>query len=303
MTKTEIIRQAKHYFGKDRRHIKKLLLSYEFKDTNVRQWKKDIASIVSNPNRIKFGLFDDLILWIKNNETNQINWNWIGDLSWTIEIVLNSGIEKGYDWDKKLALNCNGTARILTVFISDAIPCFTFDSSYITYSKTENYYEFGPLKMLTKDEHKIIRNITNFLKRKGLQFLEQEFTKTKFKGLYSDTNSDGNASLFDVLFTDTNCYTTKTKRFCDKDIIEKNGTKFRWTEIYDNKGKLKERSESRWTTGGDYFKIVLDNKGQILNVDITRKEIEKKKYQEFKLDIVETFKKRLKISDRRKNRS
>ena len=75
MTKSEIIRQAKHYFGKDRRPIKELVLSYEFKGKNYRQWKKEISSIVSNPNEIKFKLFDDVILWIKDNQADQIDWN------------------------------------------------------------------------------------------------------------------------------------------------------------------------------------------------------------------------------------
>lgn len=140
MTKSEIIRQAKHYFGKDRRPIKELVLSYEFKGKNYRQWKKEISSIVSNPNEIKFKLFDDVILWIKYNQADQIDWNWIGDLSWTIDILLNQGIDKGFDWDKKLALKCNGTARIMTLFVSDVIPCYTFDCYYMTYNKKGNYY-------------------------------------------------------------------------------------------------------------------------------------------------------------------
>lgn len=303
MTNSEIIRQAKHFFGKDRRPIKELVLSYEFKGKNYRQWKKEISNIISNPNEIKFKLFDNVILSIKDNQADQIDWNWIGDLSWTIEIVLNPNINKGYDWDKNLARHCNGTARILQLFISEVIPCYTFNCYYMTYSKSENYYEFGPITNLTKDEKKILKKVTALLKNKKFQLVEKNFCKTKFKDLYSDTNPDGNASLFDVLFSDTNFYTTETKRFCDKDIIEKSGTKFRWTEIYDAKNRLKQRTESRWTAGGDYFKIVLDSKGQILKVGVTRKEIEKKKYQEFNLDIIETFKKRKKLADRKKNSS
>ena len=301
MTKTEIIKIAKQYFGKDRSHIKNLILSYEFKGKNYKRWKKEIGNIVLNPNEIKFNLFEDVILMIRDNKADQIDWNWIGDLSWEIDILLNPNIEKGYDWDKKLALKCNGPIRLLTVFVSDVLPCYTFDTYYITYNKKDNYYEFGPIKKLTKDESKILLNIKNLLKTKGIQYVDKEFCDTKIKDLYSDTNSDGNASLFDVLFGDTKYFRVETKRLCDKEIIEKSGTKFRWTEIYDNKGKLKERTESRWTSGGDYFKIVLDAKGQILHVGVTRKEIEKKKHQEFNLDIIELFKKRKKLANRRKN--
>jgi hypothetical protein len=303
MTESEIIRQAKHYFGKDKRHIKKLVLSYEFKGKNYRQWKKEISNIISNPNEIRFNLSEDVIAWIKDNQANQINWNWIGDLSLTIDIVLNPNIDKVYDLDKKLAVKCHGTSRILTVFVSDVIPCYTYDFYYMTYDKTNNYYEFGPIKMLTNEENAVLKKLNKHLKNKGYVFVDKSFTSKKYKELYSDTNADGNASLFDVLFTDINFYTTETKRFCDKEIIEKSGTVFRWTERYDTKGKLKERIESRWTTGGDYFKIVLDNKAQILQVGVTRKEIEKKNYQEFSLDIIETFNKRKKLAAKKKNRN
>lgn len=301
MTKSEIIRQAKHYFGKNRRHIKKLVLSYEFNGKSYRNWKKEISNIISNPFEIRFKLFEDVILWIKGNQSDQINWNWIGDLSWTIDIVLNPNIDKVYDLDKKLAAKCNGTSRILKVFISDVIACYTYDFYYMTYNKIKNYYEFGPITKLTKEEKKILKNLTIHLEKKGFVFVDKSFTSKKYKELFSDKNSDGNASLFDVLFSDINFYTTETKRFCDKQIIEKSGTKLSWTEIYDTNGKLKERTESRWTTGGDYFKIVMDNKAQIIHVGVIRKEIDKKKYQEFKLDIIETFKKRKKLGSKKKN--
>lgn len=303
MTEIEIIKQAKHYFGKNRTHKKNLVLTYEFNGKNYKQWKKEIKQIIPNPNEIKYKLFDDVILWIRDNQKGEIDWKWIGDLSWTIEIVLNPNINKAYDWDKNLAIHCNGTARILQLFISDVIPCYTYDCYYMTYSKTENYYEFGPITNLTRDEKNILKKVTTLLKAKGFQFVEKDFCAKKFKDLYSDTNSDGNASLFDVLFSDTNFYTTEIKRFCDKTIIEKNGNEFRWTELYNSNGTLKERTESRWTSGKDYYKIVLDSKGQITQIEVERKEIEKKKFQRFKLDIIDTFRKQKQLADKKKNSS
>lgn len=303
MTEIEIIRQAKYYFGKNRNHKKNLVLSYEFKGKSYRQWKKEIKQIIANPNQVNFKLFDDVVVWIRENKINEIDGKWIGDLSWTIEVVLNPNINKGYDWDKKLALQCNGTARILQLFVSDVIPCYTYDCYYMTYSKTENYYEFGPIKNLTRDEKNILKKVTSLLNDKGFKLVDKDFCEKKFKDLYSDTNSDGNASLFDVLFSDVNFYTTEIKRFCDKTIIEKNGNEFRWTELYNTNGTLKERTESRWTSGKDYYKIVLDGKGQITQVEVVRKEIERKKYQEFKLDIVDTFRKKMKLLDKKEKKS
>ncbi len=301
MKKSEIIKQAKYYFGKDRTPIKKLVLNYEFDGRNYRRWKNEIETIIHNPSKIRFNLSDDVILWIKENKVNEINWNWIGDLSWVINIVLNPNIEKGYDWDKKLALKFNGTARILWMSFSEVIPCFTYDCYYITYNKKENYYEFGPIFDLTVKERNIISRVKSLLISKGFQYVDRAFSQKKFKELYSDINSDGNASLFDVLFSDINSYQTEIKRFCDNDIIEKSGNKFRWTELYSRNGKLKSRTESRWTSGGDYLKVVLDSNGHITEVAVTRDKIERKRYQQFKLNILDSFKKRNKIVHRRKN--
>ncbi|MFD2556066.1 hypothetical protein [Sphingobacterium tabacisoli] len=292
MTQDNIIQQAKHFFGKDRKPIKDLILSFEFKSKRRKQWRKDIEGITSHPYEVRFNLFDKTILSILDNEVDKIDWNWIGDLSWTIDILLTPDIENGYDWDKKLATKCNGTARLLTVFVSKAIPCFTYDSHYMTYSKKDNYYEFGPIDQLTKTENKIVTKISKLLTDRGLQYVGKPFCNLKFKELYSDTNDEGNASLFDVLFSDTKFYTTEIMRFCDKDIIEKSGQKFRWTEYYNKKGILDKRIESRWTKSGDYFKLVLDGKSQILNVGVTRNQIKGKKNQSFELDIKEKFKKR-----------
>lgn len=48
MTEAAIIQQAKHYFGKNRTYKRDLVLAYEFKGKNHRQWKKDIQQITSN---------------------------------------------------------------------------------------------------------------------------------------------------------------------------------------------------------------------------------------------------------------
>lgn len=296
MTKPEIIRQAKHYFGKDKRPIKELVLSYEFKGRNYRQWKKEFTNLIKNPVDIQFGLFDDVILWIMDNKIEEINWNWVGDLSWTIDILLNEGIHSGFDWDIKLATKCNGTARYFTVYISEVVPCYTFDCHYMTYNKKENFYEFGPIIDLTKAEQNIIKTVESHLKKKKLLFLSRKFCEQKFKELYSDTNEDGNASLFDVLFKDTTFYQTEIKKMSINRITDKNGSNYSWTEFYSKERKLKERTEYRYFSSGDSIITVFDSLGQIKSVEVERKVIGRKKHQKFSLDITETFKQKKKNS-------
>ncbi len=118
----------------------------------------------------------------------------------------------------------------------------------------------------------------------------------KFEELISDTNEDGNASLFDVLFNDTTFYTTEIKRTSIKQLTDSSGTGLSWTEYYNNNKFLKERIEYRHFKSGDNLKTVFDKYGQIKNVEVERKLIGRKKYQKFNLDIVETFKQKNKNS-------
>ena len=134
------------------------------------------------------------------------------------------------------------------------------------------------------------------MKEKGLTFLNRKFTEQKFKELISDTNEDGNASLFDVLFKDTTFYQTEIKRTSIKLVAEKSGTTYSWTEFYNPKKVLRERIEYRHFKSGDSIKTIFDIKGQIKNLEVERKLIGRKKYQKFNLDILETFKQRKKKS-------
>jgi hypothetical protein len=283
MTQSEILSEAKSFFGKDKRRIKKLVLSYEFKGENYRRWKKEIKQIIPNPNNVRFHLSEDVICWIKDDEAKQINWNWIGDLSWTIEVVLNQDVQKGYDWDRLLASKCKGTARILKIFISDVIPCYTYDAYYMTYSKKDNFYEFGPIVDFKDHEKQVLENVFSLLKNKGFQYLNQSFCEKKYKELYSDCNVKGGASLFDVLFSDVSFYTIERTRFCDKSIVEKSGNEWRWREYYDKNGVFKERIEYRYFNNSNVLTTVF-NKGMSIKEVTVNTQIGKK-HHEFKLNI------------------
>lgn len=293
--KSEIIKQAKHYYGKNRKFIKECILSNDFNGKKYENWESDFKSIIRNPIDIHYGIFDDVILWIRGNKVNEINWNWIGDLSWTIDILLNKGIENGLDWDIKLAAKCNGTVKYFTVFISDAIPCFTYDCHYMTYNKKDNYYEFGPISNFTMEEKCIVNTVKKHLQKKGMLYLNRKFCEQRFEELVSDTNEKGNATLFDVLFKDTTFYQTEIKRTSIKIMVEKSGVEFGWTEFYDKNKILKERIEYRYFKSGDNIKTVFDKNGQIKNVEVIRKQIGRKKNQKFILDVIDSSKIKAKI--------
>ena len=199
----EIIKESKSFFGEDRKRLKEKILSFKFNGKEYKEWQKLLKATMKQPFDINYGMFDDLIENLKENKFDDIDWNWTGNLSWEFKILLNEGIHKGHDWDKKLAKKCNGTAQILKIYISDILPCYTIDTYSMTYNKKDDYYEFRPYKINSKKQSNELKSIRNLLESKGYLYLNRKTSLKKYKDLYSDCNSNGGASLFDVLFSDT----------------------------------------------------------------------------------------------------
>jgi hypothetical protein len=216
---------------------------------------------------------------------------WIGDFSFEVSLLLNPSIRSGYDWDKKLALKCGGGARLLVLWISEALPCFTYDLFYMKYSKKNNYYEVGPLRNIKSYEQKLLAKFSMLFQSLGYFFVTPQFAQKKVSGLFSDCRGDGNASIFDVLFSDTYSYHNEIERFADKDLVDPTGTKIRWSEYYYPDMSLKYREEYRYFPSKNVERIEFDPAGMISKVKVWRN-IGKKLQQEFLLDIEKEFKKR-----------
>lgn len=316
MDKEEIIKQAIHYFGKDRVSLRKLLKTYVFDGKEYKKWGDEIKSIISQPFEVRYSIFDEVVLWVQGDRTYPINWHWVGDLSWSIEIVLNPGIDDYNDGYKDLAIQCNGKARILTVFICDIIPCYTYGFNYTAYSKEGNYIEYGPLEDVTEEEKAILKRVTTLLNKRGFTYLNASFLSKKYEALYSDIHSGGNARLYEALFSDAKYLPEQIGRYSDEEIIEEGGTRFRWRDYYHKNGKLEQRHEYRYAEdgtefhwseyynkngalqkriekrklkSGDYMELTLDSKGRIVNVEITRKKIGRKELQRFELNVDKAF--------------
>jgi hypothetical protein len=287
----EIIKEAKKYFGKNRNLLKKKVLSFKFDGSNSKKLYKDIKTLTSQPFDLSYMMFSDVIDCITENKISEIDWHWLGDLSWKLDILLNENIEKGYDWYKKLTLKCNGTARILRIYISDILPCFVLDTHYMTFNKKENYFEFGPISKFSDNEKVLINKIKSFLKNQGLIYIDKKKALTKHIELYSDCNSDGNATFFDAVFCDTSTFQEDILRFNDKELLDPTGKKISWREYYDRNGKLKTTEEYRYFDSKNGIKIITDNLGQIIEATIWRS-FGKKTHQEFKINLIDEFKKR-----------
>ncbi len=297
----EIVEQTKLYFGKNRRRLKNKILSFEFDGKEYRNWNKQLKQIISKPYDVRYGMFDDVIEWLKEENYAEIDWHWLGNLSWEFQILLNDNVEKGFDWDKKLAIKCGGTARILQVYLSDIVPCFVVDTYYMTYNKKENYYEFGPIEKLSDEERKIVNKFKKFFRDKGFTFLSKEISMKRYKEFYSDCNSDGNARLFDALFSDTDNYEDEIRRFNSHDsrkLKDATGKMVNWNEYYDKAHKLIKREEYTYYPSKNVTCITTDKLGQITEVKVWR-DIEKFTHREFVLDILEEHEKK-KLKEKRK---
>lgn len=285
MTELELIELVKKYFGEDKEELKKAVLNFEYNGKAYNQWKKFFASNVGKqPFDVLFRMMDETVTNIVEKKYDDIRWDFLGDISWEIQILLNENIKKGYDWDKKLCINCGGTARILKVFISDIIPAFTYDMYSMTFSKQGNYYEFKPIKPETTHEKALVNQIIRSLKEKNYYFVSRKLANRRFKEIYSDCHTDGNATIFDVLFSDVDNFQTDIERYCNETLKDVTGKEIRWREFYDKKGELIKRLEYQYFPSGNGLCIESNEKEGIKNITVW-KDTEKRSHQEFKLKL------------------
>lgn len=262
----ELIREVKRFFGKDRRLLKRTVKSLYSNEKDLDYWNKFFNKYCPGKYEVNGRIFEEIIDALYSKNFENIDWSWIGDLSWDIEVILNEEVSSHFDFDKKLTAKCkNNTARFLNIYVSEIIPAFAL----CTFSKyyRGNTYEFGPLK-LTKNETKLVNRIKKGFKNIGYYYVKKETGLKKFKILKSDLNSEGNASLFDCLFNDLDNYTDEIVRYNEKDIIDPFGRKTRWREYYDSQRRLIKHEDDRWFESGDLEQIISDANGQIVEVNI-----------------------------------
>lgn len=137
-----------------------------------------------------------------------------------------------------------------------------------------------------------------FFQNAGFTFLNEKTAMKRYKELFSDCNSDGNARLFDVLFSDMENYQKEIKRYNAKKLKGPTGKKINWNEYYDKDNKLKKREEYTYYPSGGGLCVITDSSEQIIEVKVWR-DIDELTHQEFVLDVLKEHKKK-KQKDRQK---
>lgn len=277
MNQEQIISELKKYFGENKDELKKKVQSICFTGMEYDNWRRFIEEVASgHPFNIEYGIMPDVAEKLSEQEYDKINWGLLGDLSWEMEILLNENVKNSYDWNKELCLRCGGTARMLKIMVSDVIPVFTYETYSKTYSKKGNYYEFAPIKPDRGIETTIKNEVVQAFKQKGFQYIPKRFALRRFKDLYSDCNIRGNASVYDVLFSDINSYHLQQIRLSDKNLKDPTGKDIKWREYYGKDGGLLERHEYRYFSSKNVLLIITNHKNEIESITVWKDTIDEK---------------------------
>lgn len=298
MKESEIIAEVKRLFGKDRLVLLNELLEREITISHCDEIERQLSKSTGQPVVSYCGLSDETFKWMnlqkkeRQKKKNHLKpYDHIGDVSCTTLLLLNKRVNKGYDWDRKLALNCGGRAFIVEIWSSLLLPVYTYDVYFMEYSRKQNYYEFGPYKPQTKFEKRILKSIQSTMKNCGFSFFSKKQASRKIRNVKTDCTEEGKVRLFDCLFSDIQYYVESIVRFSDKLIKDKiNGVTVSWREYYDNKHKLIRKKISRHFPSRDYESTYLDKEGHIKRIKVSRN-MGNTKHRNFSLNIDKHMKK------------
>ncbi len=264
MKTKKILSQTLNYFGKNRTLINGELLKFSLEDKFYSpKWNKIVEKCTKQPFKLYHGVNEILLEYLQKKKYHEINWKEIGDISWTIEVVLNKGIKKSYDWDTKLATKCGGTARILRFLVSDVLPFYTSSHYVMSYCEQTKEFELGPITKFSKREKKIIKSIQSELEKEKYKEISQEQANIRHKDLWTDCITS-NARIFDCLFCDLLDYQNEFVRF-----PLARGLPFSWKKYFSPDYNLLRVQQSHSIMDrGQYFEVTADNNGKIQEIMI-----------------------------------
>jgi len=286
MNEKEIIREIKRLYGEDKKvYLQELL---HLKD-GWASWDKltiELKKITGQPTEGHCELIDDVIEWILSEKTNEKrkfpNFEFQHTPSYHYRIVLTEGIRHPLDWGKRLASNCGGSVHFCDLRICMILPLYTLDTFFLNYSRKDNWMEDGSLKVLSDFEKSVLNNINKSMKIKGFSYVNKKTALKRIRSAFTDIKSEGNASVYECLFSDLYEYFGCRTRFSDKEIDDATtGAKVRWFEYYDSNHNLKKKSLISDFPSGDVTKTIFNGKGEIKKIIILPKDILK----EFEIDV------------------
>ena len=269
MTNAELINELNVLFGKNRaklhNKLKAAIENIPFLDNIGYQ----IHSKTNQPIRGSELLSKDILEGIKNPDFEIEE---IGDCCFYYEIVLNSGIKDGMDWDIKLADKCKGGVKICNIWSSLLFPYYTIDYYLMKYKQEYGEVEITPYKPSTKRELQIDTKIKDIFKSNSIKPVSAKLAKSIVPKAITDVKPKGEATVFDCLFSDIQSYTDYKSRFSygHNDQNKLNhiypNTEISWKERIDTKNRVLERNFTISCQSGETIYIELDEKYQISKI-------------------------------------
>lgn len=269
MTEKEILASIKKLFGRNREPLRKSLKkAFEAMQEYDKWWdiKKILHRKTGQAVATWCGLMEETFANIGRKNAKL---DYIGDPSFRYEIVLNPDRVKGLDWDKKLAMECGGTVNICVVWINMLLPLYAMDFFSLSYSEKDEAYEYKPYKPKTAAEKEIVKTVKDELKARDLQMVSRKLASTQPGGAYTDLATDGEATVFQCLFSDLLGYQEEWLKVNEHELADPiKGVKVGWREHFNRRGKILKTEIYRTFPSGDQIKTVMDGKDRVVQVRV-----------------------------------
>ncbi len=268
MTDAKLIQNLNSLFGSDRSVLRKKLIDVRDITSKWERIGRDIRKKTRQPVNTNIGLFDETFDEIDDPKADMF---WLGDSSFFYEVILNSGVKSGLDWDKKLAVKCRGSVKFCVVWASLLMPYYAIDTYCMKYTPDPGEFKFSPYIPSTKREKLIVSQVRDMLKEHGFTRITKKLSKRKVPKAITDCYDKGTATVFHCLFSDTHYYQDDYVRFSDSSSGKPiagvySGTTVGWYERLDRRGRVIERSTWREYSSGDRTTTYLDKKFNITEI-------------------------------------
>lgn len=141
------------------------------------------------------------------------------DPSFKCEIVVSEEVADPLDWDQELAASCPRGVELCDIWISVAAPWFVVDPYRMSWSRASHVWEFQAQSRARRPFQRVARAVTDVLGNAGFTELPRAWLGRRIPGVRTEC-SDGDATVFDCLFSDVSALHDGTVRFTSPDLTE-----------------------------------------------------------------------------------
>lgn len=269
MEEKQLIQEIQRFFGKDRKPFISFLKKSPPRDEAARQIRRKFKAI-RRPVKVESLLNESAWTAIDRRKFSKLDTLYIGRPAWKVTMLLNSGIDKGYDWKRKLSKKCGGAARLLIIWMNEALTLYAMDSIYVQHHPRKNCFEIGPLDHFSPEDETTVQQLAATLAAEEWIFIRQGMSERVEKGFISPSFPDGNARLFNTVFGESEEYQNGFHRFSDKSLNDLSGRTASWHEYYTIDGILIERKEYTYFGADSILITTTDSMDRIKRVEVHR---------------------------------